>query len=648
MNLLAAIGVAGFAVLLVGSLVSAFVRGRRFGLVIQACGIAACGVVGITALVDESSFGASFRDTLHVSVGLDPLSGFFVAAIALVAVPSIIFAMGYLSNNRRGAALSALTGLFIASLLLVVVARDPVTFLAGWELMTVIPAATILIDAGAQSSARRAAFVYLCMTHIAGAGVWLVILLFAHAQALSGSGAITHSLQLPILVAALVGFGSKAGLMPLHSWLPRAHPAAPSHISAVMSGMMVKVALYGLIRVLFEWTAPVPQWVGLAMLVLGALSAIGGVLYALFQQDLKRLLAFSSIENVGIIVLALGASLTFARAGNTSLAGIAFIAALFHVVNHALFKAILFLGAGAFQHAVGHLDTSRMGGLLTRMPYTGGAFLIAAMAISGLPPLNGFASEWMTMQSLVHLATNSTTPIAMVAATSAAVLAATAALALFCFVKVVGLVLLGSPRTAKGSDAHEAPRSMTLPMLFLAGCCITFGLVPGFVVHALVGASPYQLSTPPESGLSIGATGGYPALAIVAALVVTVTVLSRLRAASSISSGPIWACGQLVKPQLRWTSAGFTKALRLVLEVVLRPQREITTATEGGVVQSVTYQGEVPHLFDTHFVDPLVRLSNAGGRHVRRLQSGSLAGYIGYLVVLLIMALIAARLIGTR
>jgi hydrogenase-4 component B len=640
-------GVAGSAFLLVGVVVAAFVRTRRLGLALQACGLAAFGAIGCAVLSGADSVGADFHDTLNVSVGLDPLSGCFVAATALVAIPSTIFAMGYLTNDRRGATLSALTGLFMASLLMVVVARDPLTFLAGWELMTVVPAATILIDAGRQSSARRAAFAYLAMTHIAGAGVWLAILTLADAHALSGAGQIARSLELPVLVATLVGFGAKAGLMPLHSWLPRAHPAAPSHVSAAMSGMMVKVALYGLIRVVFEWAAPVPEWVGLAMLAVGALSAVGGIVYALMQQDLKRLLAFSSIENVGIVVLALGASLAFAHAGNDTWAGIAFVAALFHIVNHALFKAVLFLGAGTFQHALGHLDTSKMGGMLARMPRSGVAFLIAALAICGVPPLNGFASEWMALQSLLHLATTTTTPIALVAATTAAALAATAALAVLCFVKVVGLVLLGPARTARGNDAREAPRSMTVPMLALSGGCIAFGLFPGLVVRRLAAASPFPIPTHATYGIGLNSTGQYPAVAIAATLLVLAGGLAHLRSRSTVSTGPIWVSGQLVKPQLRWTSAGFTKALRLILEVALRPERAITTSTEHGVVQSVTYRGEVPHLFDTHFLDPLVRLSTAGGRHVKRLQSGSLAGYIGYLVGALVAALVVARLLGT-
>ena len=274
-------------------------------------------------------------------------------------------------------------------------------FLGFWELMTLVPAAAILVDRR-DEAVRRAVFVYLAITHLGGAGVWVAMLILAHEGALGGS-LDAPGLQAVVAIAAIIGFGTKAGLMPLHSWLPRAHPVAPAHISALMSGVMIKVALYGLIRVLFEWAGPVPLWVGIVLLALGLLSAVGGVLYALVQHELKRLLAFHSIENVGIIALGLGASLVFDAVGQPQWSAIAFAAALLHTLNHAVFKALLFLGAGCLRaSAVGSLELDRLGGLLRRMPWTGGTFLVGAMAIAGLPPLNGFASEWLTLQALLH------------------------------------------------------------------------------------------------------------------------------------------------------------------------------------------------------------------------------------------------------
>ena len=378
--------------------------------------------------------------------------------------------------------------------------------------MTLAPAAAILVrDSGA--SVRHAVYVYLAVTHLGGAGVWICVLALAHYGALGDPAALAAQgagVQALIIAAAIVGFGTKAGLMPLHSWLPRAHPVAPSHVSALMSGVMIKVALYGLIRVLFEWAAPPPLWAGLVVLGLGLLSALGGVLYALVQHDLKRLLAFHSIENIGIVALGLGASILFASEGDSTWAAIAFAAALLHILNHAVFKALLFLAAGAFERAVGCLDLDRIGGLLRRMPWTGGAFLVGSMAIAGVPPLNGFASEWLTLQALIHVALGPSLGLGLAGALATAGLAATAALAVFCFVKVVGLVLLGAPRRAEAEAAMEASPGMRFGPVFLAGCCVALGAVPGLLVPSLMELAPQPRSLSAEPSLPSRAPDRFP------------------------------------------------------------------------------------------------------------------------------------------
>ncbi len=296
-------------------------------------------------------------------------------------------------------AVAGLSGVFCLALVGLVAARDVATFLAFWELMTLLPASVILV-VRQDERARRDVFAYLAITHLGGIGVWASMLVLAGHGALGGAAAARR----PVCARSSrsrrsIGFGTKAGAMPLHSWLPRAHPLAPANVSALMSGVMIKLALYGLIRVLFDWDGAGAA-VGRARRCwrVGALSAVGGVVYALFQHELKRLLAFHSIENVGIIVLGLGASLVFASIGRWQWSAIAFAAALLHTLNHAVFKALLFLGAGLVRGArSGALELDRLGGLLRRMPWTGGAFAVGAMAIAGLPPLNGFASEWMTL-----------------------------------------------------------------------------------------------------------------------------------------------------------------------------------------------------------------------------------------------------------
>ncbi len=431
--------------------------------------------------------------------------------------------------------------------------------------------------------------------------------------------------------------------MPLHSWLPRAHPVAPSHLSALMSGVMVKVSLYGLVRVLFEWAAPAPLWIGLVLLAVGLLSALGGVLYALMQRELKRLLAFSSIENVGVVALGLGAAIVFASQGEETWAALAFAAALLHVLNHAVFKALLFLAAGSFERAVGSLDLDRLGGLLRRMPWTGGAFLVGALAIAGVPPLNGFASEWLTLQALVHLAFGPALGIGLAGAVATAGLAATAALALFAFVKTVGLVLLGSPRRPEVATAAEAPPAMRAAPVALAAACLALGAVPGLLVPSLMRLAPGAATIATEPSLAVPGTGSLPSPWLLLGLGALGAGLWWARGSRRAAPVPAWACGQRVEPALAWSSAGFTKPLRLVLERVLRPQREVEVVRVGGVVRSVGYRGEVPHLFDTHLYGPLQRGALVAARGARRLQSGSVRAYAAYLLGLLLVALVLVR-----
>jgi hydrogenase-4 component B len=424
--------------------------------------------------------------------------------------------------------------------------------------------------------------------------------------------------------------------MPLHVWLPRAHPIAPAPVSALMSGVMIKVALYGLVRVLLDWDGVLPVWFGVLVLAAGAFSALGGVVYALFEHDLKRLLAMHSIENIGIIVLGIGASLVLRARGADMWAAFALAAALLHCVNHAVFKALLFLGAGAFERAVGSLEIDRLGGLLRRMPWSGGAFLVGAAAIAGLPPLNGFASEWLTLQALLHIPRYGNVGDGVAGALALAALAATAALAVFCFVKVVGLVLLGA--------AEEQPLPMRAALVFLALACVALGVAPGVLFGPLVGLAPWPSAHATQLGLHLPGTGSLPTVGIALVLVAVTIGLALVRGNRRAAPAPNWASGQLVEPALNWTSAGFTKPLRLVLELVLRPQREISSRTVGGVLQQVAYSGNVPHLIEDRLYRPAERMAFRAAVHARRLQTGSVGTYVVYLIALVLVLLVAVRL----
>jgi len=663
----------GLGAIAVGGVLSAGRRSFAAGIGVQTAGAAAVAVAGFWVLLAGLRLGKAFGPgyTFDAGVpgppdlrwGVDGLSGLFLAALGLVACAALPFSRRYLADDGRGRASAALTALFLLVLALVLLARDPFTFLFGWEAMSLVPAAVILVNRRADATSRRTVFTYLAVTHLAGVATWVAVLLAARSGVLAGAPIATGSgLQVAIALTALFGMGTKAGVMPLHVWLPRAHPMAPAPVSALMSGVMIKVAVYGLVRVLVDWLGVLPSWIGVLVLAAGGFSALGGVTYALFQHELKRLLALHSIENIGIILLGLGACLVLRSAGAGTWAAIALAASLLHTLNHAVFKALLFLGAGAVERATGTLHLDRLGGLLRRMPWTGATFGIAAMAIAGLPPLNGFASEWVTLQALLRLAGlagwgagsgggSGGVGEGVAGVLGLAALAATAGLAVACFVKVVGLVLLGPPRGRLADrDVREAPASMVAPMVLLAGACVVLGAVPGLLLRPLAALAPWPVDDAPLVGpagvaLRLPSTGSLPTLAL-AAVLLTVTaglLLARGGGRRRAAPAPSWACGQVVGPELNWTGAGFTKPLRLVLESVLRPSRQVVVRAEGGVVTGVSYHGHVPALIDEQVYRPVARTSVALAARARRLQTGSLGTYVGYLIALIVVLLGLAR-----
>jgi hydrogenase-4 component B len=612
---------------------------------VQALGLAVLGVAGCTALLTGDGAGSGFTSALRPAVGLDPLSGVFLLALGAAGAPAAVAAVAYLPRSAHPRALGVLSGLFPLALAGLLVARDPVLFLGSWELMTLVPAAAILLAHG-DAAARRAVFEYVAITHIGGVGVWVAVLVLADRGALGDPAALAASgsgIATLVALAGLVGFGTKAGLVPLHSWLPRAHPLAPANVSALMSGVMVKVALYGLVRLTFDWLGGPALWMGAVLLAVGALSALAGILYALFQTDLKRLLAFSTIENVGIVALGLGAAAVFEARGDGAWAALALAGALLHALGHALVKSLLFLAAGALERAGAGLHLDRMGGLLRRMPWTGGALLVATLTIAGLPLLSGFASEWVTLQALLGLSRQDALGVALAGGLAALALGATAALAVVCFTKVAGLALLGRPRTAAAAGAGEPAAPMRAGLVALAAGCVALGIAPGLLLPSLAALAPGGGDGMPAGpGIDVAGTS-LPTLGIALSLAAAVALLVALRRRAPARRAPVWACGQPDDPRLAWTSAAVTKPLRLALRGVLRPERRVDVVVQAGVLREVRHRGGVPHLFDSLLYAPVVRASLGGAAAARRLQSGSLRAYLAYLVGLVLLLLLLAR-----
>ncbi len=640
--------IAGVCVLGAGIVLSAWSRTVLLAPLVQAAGLVVIGVAGMLVTIRGEVVGSPFTDGLGPAVGVDPLTGFFLVVLAVASAPALVYSRDYLRDEPNARGITAIGGVFALAMIGVLVTRDVLGFLFMWELMTMAPAIAILLH-HRDRDASRTVLNYVGITHLAGVGVWVAMLGLAYLGAFSDPAALVSQpewVRSLLAVAALIGFGTKAGLMPAHTWLPRAHPAAPSNVSAVMSGVMIKVAVYGLVRMLFFWLSPLPGWVAPVLLGLALLSCLGGVLYALMAHELKRLLAFHSVENIGIIALGLATALLAAGSGHREIAAIAFSAAMFHTLNHAVFKSLLFLGAGSFHRAVGDLDVDRLGGLLRRMPLTGVAFLVGAMAIAGVPPFNGFASEWLTFQGAIQLMLTGATSAVIAGGLATAGLAATAALAVFCFVKVSGLVLLGPPRQHAAAEASEASRWMTVPVLFLAGLCVVIGLLPGGIIGMLANVSPFG-PVPGQTGtvIHLPHAGTFaPLYALLFGGVVAALLYQARRQNGVAETAPMWNCGQVMHPALEWTSAGFTKSLRLVLAGVLRPRRTVSIDRSAGAVSAVAHEAEVPQLFDDWLYRPLGSAGGAVSRRLLQIQSGSLRTYLAYLLITLGVVLALVRI----
>ncbi len=524
------------------------------------------------------NIGALFR--------VDALSAFFLVVVNLGAAITSLYAIGYGRHEHTPARVLPFYAAFLAGMNLVVFADDAFTFLLAWEFMSLTSWAIVLANYRDPANGR-AALIYLVM---ASFGTLCLLLAFGLLAGPDGGYAF-ETMRLTFhtafaatlaVVLALIGAGSKAGLIPLHVWLPLAHPAAPSHVSALLSGVMTKVGVYGFIRVVFDLAGPPNPWLGLVVLALGAITAAMGVLYALMQHDLKRLLAYHTVENIGIIFIGLGLALAFRANGMNFAAALALTAALFHVFNHSVFKSLLFFGAGAVLTATGERDMEHLGGLIHRMPRTALAFLIGCAAISALPPLNGFVSEWLTFQAILVSPELPQWGLKLTVPAAGALLALAAALAAACFVKVFGVTFLGRPRSEAANAATEVDAYSLTAMFVLAAICFLAGVLPGFIIDALSsvtamltgGMMPHQALLPWMSIVPIAESrSSYNGLIILTFLVVsgslTAMIIHRF-ASHATRPSAIWDCGfPLDAPQTQYGSASFSMPIRRVFGTVV-------------------------------------------------------------------------------
>jgi hydrogenase-4 component B len=576
--------------------------------------------------------------------GLDALSGVFVLTILIVGTACAFYGVAYLAHERGHRAVAAahlLIALLITALVLAVVARAAAPFLIAWEVMALL-AYFLVIFEHERPAARRAGLIYLVATHV---GTLLLFVLFA-AWA-GGTGDFTFAslaVHAPfsgarggiILALALVAFGLKAGIVPFHVWLPEAHAAAPPHVSALMSGVVIKMGIYGLLRVLLLFGPP-PPWFGWVVLALGACSGVLGVVWALAQHDLKRLLAFHSVENIGIILIGIGIGALGLAYGHPLVATLGFAGAALHTLNHALFKSLLFLGAGSVIGAAGTREIDRLGGIARRMPTTAAAFLIGSAAIVGLPPLNGFVSEWVIYQALLRVGTARG---AMQTAVLAAVpLALMGGLALACFAKVVGVLFLGEPRDAGAAAAREPARGMIGPPVGLAALCIAVGLLPMAVVPPALRVGTLVAG----AGVGAGAGPDVPALAatvfalgLAAALVAAWRLHRAVMRRRARLETATWGCAYPApSPRMAYTASSFAAPLIATFAVVAGTRVERTASR-----------------FASHPFDPVLDQIllpawhglRAAAARLRPIQRGGLSRYLLYVgaaVVAVLLYLLA-------
>jgi hydrogenase-4 component B len=662
-----------------------FARRERLANVTSFSAAALAGAIGILsaiALLSPGSGIQQFEDSttpdlillpssipeMELTVRLDPLGAFFLLIVSLLAVALSIYSLGY-ARGFFGRKNVGLLGAFYNALLLattlVFVASNVWLFLIAWEIMALTAYCLVSFE-HEQPETRKAGVLYFIMSHIdAGCIILGFLLLFQ----VSGdySFASLHDIGTKMspgrrdaaFILFLLGFGIKAGIVPLHIWLPAAHPVAPSNVSALMSGIIIKTGIYGFARVCFDFLGTPPLWWGVTVLAAGTVSAVLGVLYALMEHDLKRLLAYHSIENIGIILMGLGAALMFLHTGHTLLAALALIAGLYHTINHALFKALLFLGAGAVLHATHTRNMEEMGGLIKRMPQTAFFFLIGAIAISALPPLNGFISEWLTYQALLQGFDTTDSLLRLMLPLSGAMLALTGALAAACFVKAFGITFLAQPRSKQAAIAHEVSISMRLGMAVLTIACVLLGLFPTTflrlldpLTQQLVGEQlSAQLSV--ADGLVLGSLAGDGGtvstlgitLMFVCLLPIPLVLWLVFARRSKTRRGPTWDCGLLgLTPQMEYTATGFSKPIRMIFKALFRPRRDVQREYDLSpyFAKTIRFESHVEEVFETRIYRPLRILILRISRGVRRIQAGSIHVYLLYIFLTLLALLLFA------
>lgn len=659
------------ALYLFAGLVSLFLIGLdRLSIKLSGVNTLLAGLVGIGSALVQLQSGTTLMARIStpfvfadLTLRMDRLSAFMVLTISILVVVCALYSLAYMREyiGKGAAAMGFFMNLFIASMVGLLVMDNAFWFIVLFEMMSL--ASWFLVIARQDKSSLSAGMLYFFIAH--GGSVLIMIAFFLlWRQSGSLDFASFRELSLSsteasaIFLLAFLGFGAKAGMMPLHAWLPRAHPAAPSHASALMSGVMVKIGIFGILKVAVDLLGSndIPLWWGGLVLIVGAISALLGILYALAERDIKRLLAWSTVENVGIILLGVGVCLTGLALHMPILAGAGLLGALFHLFNHAIFKGLLFLGAGAVISRVHTHDMDKMGALARRMPWTACACLVGCMAISALPPLNGFIGEWYTWQSLFAMTRINAVTLQLLGPVTLVVLAVTGTLAAMCFVKLYGISFCGAPHSEQAETALEVPRPMAAAMMILAALCVLTGIAAGWIAPQLM---QIALSfTSPHSVAVIGdwqqVTGNIfntlitPSLLFLLLLALPLLpglywLFCRKQRATFRREGNAWACGYGWESAMSPSANGVMQPLRVMFCALytLRQKLDPTSALADAFSRTTLAAQRTEPVWDKYIICPLVSTTQRLARRIQHLQSGDFRLYCLYVVAALVVLLLA-------
>ncbi len=657
---------------LLATAVLAVVANRRpqlaTGLVYGAT--ASVSLLGLAAAASALAGGDAAASTARLPLGLpwtgahfrvDALAAFFLVVVNLGGLVTSLFGLGNGRHEHEPHRVLPFFPAFLAAMTLVVVADDAFTFLASWEFMSLTSWALVRAHHRDPGNAR-AGYVYLLMAELGTLSLLLAFGLVAGATGEFGFAAIRAAprgaeISALAFVLVLIGTGSKAGLVPLHAWLPLAHPAAPSHVSALMSGVMTKVAVYGFIRLAFDLLGMPAWWSGLLLLVVGGGSAVLGILSALMETDLKRILANSTVENIGVVFAGLGLALAFRADAMPGAAALALTAALFHAFNHSLFKSLLFLGSGAVLTATGERDIGKLGGLIHRMPATAVAVLAGCVAIAALPPFNGFASEWLTFQAILQSPALSQWGLKIFVPAAGGLLALSAALAAACFVRVYGIAFLGRPRSTASAAAKEVAPASLAPMLLLAALCFLAGILPGVVMDALApvaraltgaampgqSALPWMSIVPVNSGRS--SYSGLLVFLFIATSALLAAFLVRLAGSRETRRAPAWDCGfPDPVPSAQYSATGFSQPLRRTFGTLVFRARDQVDMPPPGDGRPARLTVEMRDLVWDLIYMPAAVLTGRVAKQLDHLQFLTIRKYLGLVFAALVLLLLVLAL----